>query len=348
MPRVIGIDPGTVSLDVCGLVDGRVDLDVTLPTAEALADPERFIMTLTAAGRPDLVAGPSAYGLPLTPAKDASDADLRLAFLAGPDETGGIGGLRRFARQLGASGLPVVYTPGVIHLDTVPAHRKLNRVDLGTADKVAVAALAIEQQHQRTGRPLDNISLIVLELGGAFTAAVAVHRGQIVDGLGGTSGPIGWQAAGALDGEVAYLAGGPIDKAMLFQGGVETVARSGPGGRLIAIEAYLEGAAKAVHLLRSSAPEADEVVVSGRAAADGDLLERLGGVLTGVATVRPLAGFAVAAKQGAQGAALIADGLAGGRCAPLVRHLRIREAGGSVLDHLHVISPEAARRRLAG
>lgn len=348
MPRVIGIDPGTVSLDVCGLVDGRVDLDLTIPTAEALADPERFIQTLTASGRPDLVAGPSGYGLPLTPAASVSQADLRLAFLAGPDETGGIGGLRRFARQLGASGLPVVYTPGVIHLDTVPVYRKLNRVDMGTADKVAVAALAIERQHQRTGLPFDQISLIVLELGGAFTAAVAVHRGQIVDGLGGTSGPIGWQAAGALDGEVAYLAGGPIDKALLFQGGVETVARSGSGGRLIAIEAYLEGAAKAVHLLRSSAPAADQVLVSGRAAADGDLLERLRGMLTGVATVRPLAGFAVATKQGAQGAALIADGLAGGRCAPLVQHLRIREAGGSVLDHLHVISPEVARRRLEG
>jgi predicted butyrate kinase (DUF1464 family) len=348
MPRVIGIDPGTVSLDVCGLVDGRVDLDLTFPTAEALADPERFLETLTASGRPDLVAGPSGYGLPLTPAAEASEADLRLAFLAGPEESGGIGGLRRLARQLGASGLPVVYTPGVIHLDTVPVHRKLNRVDLGTADKVAVAALAVEQQHQRTGRPLHQISLIVLELGGAFTAGVAVHRGQIVDGLGGSSGPIGWQAAGALDGEVAYLAGGAIDKALLFQGGVETVARSGPGGRLIAIEAYLEGAAKAVHLLRSSAPEAEEVLVSGRAAADGDLLERLGGMLTGVATVRPLAGFAVAAKQGAQGAALIADGLAGGRCAALVRHLRIREAAGTVLDHLHVISPETARRRLAG
>jgi predicted butyrate kinase (DUF1464 family) len=348
MPRVIGIDPGTVSLDVCGLVDGRVDLDLSIPTAEALADPERFIQTLTASGRPDLVAGPSGYGLPLTPAASVSQADLRLAFLAGPDETGGIGGLRRFARQLGASGLPVVYTPGVIHLDTVPVYRKINRVDMGTADKVAVAALAIERQHQRTGLPFDQISIIVLELGGAFTAAVAVHRGQIVDGLGGTSGPIGWQAAGALDGEVAYLAGGPIDKALLFQGGVETVARSGSGGRLIAIEAYLEGAAKAVHLLRSSAPAADEVLVSGRAAADGDLLERLGGMLTGVATVRPLAGFAVATKQGAQGAALIADGLAGGRCAPLVQHLRIRQAGGSVLDHLHVISPEAARRRLEG
>ena len=347
MPRVIGIDPGTVSLDVCGLSGGRVDLDLTLPTEEALADPERFVATLTAGGPPDLIAGPSGYGLPLTPAAHVSEEDLRLAFLAQPGEAGGIGGLRRFARMLGTSGLPVVFTPGVIHLDTVPAHRKLNRIDLGTADKLAVAALAIEQQHQRTGRPLEEISLIVLELGGAFTAAVAVHRGQVVDGLGGTSGPIGWKAAGALDGEVVYLAGGAIDKAFLFQGGVETVAQSGPGGRLNAIEAYLEGAAKAVHLLRCSAPAADEVLVSGRAAADADLIDRLAGMLTGVATVRPLAGFAVAAKQGAQGAALLADGLAGGRCAPLVEHLRIREASGSVLDHLHVISPEVARRRLA-
>jgi predicted butyrate kinase (DUF1464 family) len=346
MPRVIGIDPGTVSLDVCGLADGRVYLDLTLSTADALADPDRFIATLTAGGRPGLVAGPSGYGLPLRRAADVTETELRLAFLAGPDESGGIGGLRRFARRLGESDLPVVYTPGVIHLDTVPAHRKLNRIDLGTADKLCVAALAIEQEHERTGRPLEAVSLIVLELGGAFTAAVAVRQGQIVDGVGGTSGPIGWRAAGALDGEVAYLAG-RIDKGMLFTGGVETVMRHARGGRKLAIEAYIEGAVKAVHQLRTSAPEADDVVVSGRAAADRDLLERLGSALAGVATVRPLPGFATTAKQGAQGAAILADGLAGGRHAALVERLRIREAGGSILDHLHVITPAAAERRLS-
>ena len=79
MPRVIGIDPGTVSLDLCGLDDGRLFLDRSLPTAEALADPARFVAELEAAGPLDLVAGPSGYGLPLTRVQDATEEDLRLA-----------------------------------------------------------------------------------------------------------------------------------------------------------------------------------------------------------------------------------------------------------------------------
>jgi predicted butyrate kinase (DUF1464 family) len=62
--------------------------------------------------------------------------------------------------------------------------------------------------------------------------------------------------------------------------------------------------------------------------------------------VRRLEGFALVAKQGAQGAALLADGLAGGRQEALVQRLRIREARGTVLDHLHVITQATARRRL--
>ena len=109
--------------------------------------------------------------------------------------------------MLAASGLPVVYTPGVIHLDTVPAHRKLNRIDLGTADKVAVTHSRSPTNPNASPAPAAETSFILLELGGAFSAGVAVSDGRIVDGMGGTSGPIGWRAAGALDGEVAYLAG---------------------------------------------------------------------------------------------------------------------------------------------
>jgi len=345
MTRAVGIDPGTVSIDVCGMADGQLYLDRSWPTDEALAHPDGFIEFLTQSGPPDLIAGPSGYGLPLLRAAEATEADLRLAFLAAPEEPGGITGLRTLAKRLSATGLPVVYLPGVIHLDTVPDHRKINRVDLGTADKLCAAVLGIHDQSQRLGCSWAEVSFILIELGGAFTAAVAVERGRIVDGIGGTSGPIGWRAAGALDGEVAFLAG-RISKAALFQGGVSSLMQRDPAEGSTAMEAYREGAAKAVRQLRCSAPSAREILLSGRNAAKPELLQWLTQDLADLGTVRVLTGFAARAKQGAQGAAVLADGLAGGTHADLVSRLRIREAKGTVLDHLVFIPPEAARKRL--
>ncbi len=65
MTRVVGIDPGTLSSDVCGMVDGRLYLDRSWPTADALADPAGFVELLTTSGMPDLIVGPSGYGLPV-------------------------------------------------------------------------------------------------------------------------------------------------------------------------------------------------------------------------------------------------------------------------------------------
>src|SRR2546427_109411 len=100
MPRDIGIGPGQVSIDLCGLEDGTVFLDRSFPTAAALSDPGAFLAVLTDAGPTDLIAGPSGYGLPLTRAQEATEEDLRLAFLAAEGEVGGIGGLRALVRAL--------------------------------------------------------------------------------------------------------------------------------------------------------------------------------------------------------------------------------------------------------
>lgn len=345
MPRVVGIDPGTVSLDICGLDDGRLFLDASWPTGNAVADPDGLAREIAASGPLDVVVGPSGYGLPVTPAATASDDDLRLAFLSRPGDPGGIAGIGRLARSLGQSGLPMVFIPGIVHLDTVPRHRKLNRVDLGTADKVSATALAIAEQSTRRDRRLVDVSLILVELGGAFNAGIAVHRGQIVDGVGGTAGPIGWRSSGAWDGEVAFLAG-EVTKAALFQGGVETVLGRDSGERETAIEAYVEGIVRMVAQLLCSAPDADEVMLSGRRAADPEILRRICDRLAGPRRVRPLAGFASVAKEGAQGAALIADGLAGGTHGDLVERLRLRHAAGTALDNLFVITPDTARSRL--
>src|SRR5690348_2779724 len=98
VPRVIGIDPGTVSIDLCGIDDGRLFLDQSYSTRLALADPAFIVRQLESYAPLDLIAGPSGYGLPLRRARDLTDADIRLAFLAPEGETGGIGGLRSLAR----------------------------------------------------------------------------------------------------------------------------------------------------------------------------------------------------------------------------------------------------------
>ncbi len=341
----MGIDPGTLSIDVCGIADGQIYLDRSWPTAEALSDSTAFLELLTGPGSPELVVAPSGYGLPLRAARDASEEDLTLAFLAPPGETGGIGGLRKLARALATSGLPVVYLPGVIHFDTVPRHRKLNRIDLGTVDKVCAAVLGIQGQCTRLGREPEEVSFIMIEMGGAFTAGVCVERGQITDGVGGTSGSIGWKAAGALDGEVAFLAGG-ITKAALFQGGVSSLLERAPALSRVAVDAYVEGIVKTVRQLHCSAPSADEILLSGRNAADGEIRHRIASQLADLGTVRVLTGSAKQAKQGAEGAALLADGLAGGTNRRLVDRLRVREASGTALDNLLFITPDTARQRL--
>lgn len=346
MPRVIGIDLGTVSVDLCGLDDGRVFLARSLPTADVSADPARLLDLVAAQAPVDLVVGPSGYGLPLTRAADLIGDDIQLASLAidgdQPGGGGGIGGFRRLLHACVESALPIVLTPGVVHLATVPPHRKVNRVDMGTADKVCAVALAIAQESRRTGQPPDLTSFLFLELGGAFSAAVAVRDGQIVDGAGGTAGPMGQHAAGALDGEVAFLAG-QVTKAMLFGGGARTLDPDD------ADDAFADSAAKAVAAMAVSAPGVRTIVLSGRLADDEALRLALVARLTpvlGELTIVRLEGFAPGVKQGAQGAALVADGLAGGAHAALVARLGIRDAWGTVLDHLRVIDPDDARRRL--
>jgi predicted butyrate kinase (DUF1464 family) len=90
------------------------------------------------------------------------------------------------------------------------------------------------------------------------------------------------------------------------------------------------------------------VIVSGRFARIASVRDELTQRLSAVAAppVHVLTGFAAVALQAAQGAALIADGLAGGTSTALVEALGIREASGTVLDYLHVITPAAARARL--
>jgi predicted butyrate kinase (DUF1464 family) len=347
MPLVAGVDPGTVSFDLCVLQDGEPVVERVFDTGSVSEHPGPLLQTLACHGPYELVYGPSGYGLPLVAAANIGARELAEMVLVRPDEAGadtGIGGMRTLLRDLAASGLPVVFGPGVIHLPSVPRHRKYNRIDLGTADKVCAAAYAIVDQSRRLAIEPAETSMILLELGGSFSAALAVAGGQIVDGMGGSSGPLGVRAAGALDGELAYLLGPALSKRTLYSGGaldptgtldlsdLETLWVS--PGQAEGWTALVEAAAKAVRALLVSVPEPREIIVSGRLGRLPELIATLDSALGDAAPVVAL--VPPVASTAAHGAALLADALAGGPHVELAEALRLRECGGTVLDYLRV------------
>ena len=324
--RVAGCDPGTSSLDLVVLENGLVSDQHRFSPQELQADSTAPVRWLAEREPLAVIAGPSGYGLPLVAAKDCTDREIALLALVRRDERGvhqGVAGFSALLRALCASSLRVVFLPGVIHLPTVPEHRKINRIDLGTPDKLCVAALALAT---RAVDPTAYRACIV-ELGSAFTACVAIEGGRIVDGLGGTSGPCGWASGGAWDGELAYLLS-PLRKGDLFAGGASFVPDAAIGRRM-----FLERLLTAVAGLRAVTPF-EEIVLSGRLLErEPTLADDVAATLGAVGRVARLASLPGAwVKQAAQGAAIVADGLAGGRYAALVERLRLREAAGTVLD----------------
>jgi predicted butyrate kinase (DUF1464 family) len=335
--RVAGTDPGTSSLDVVILEDGVVGDQCRFTPDQLQTDPSSPVRWLSERGPFDLIAGPSGYGLPLVRAADCTERDLALMTLVRPDERGpddarrqGVLGFASLVRELRASNLPVVFLPGVIHLPTVLEHRKINRIDLGTADKLCVAALVLAQRPLRLGMELGEYYGCVVELGSAFTACLVLSKGRVVDGLGGTSGPPGWRGGGAWDGELAYLLS-PLQKRDLFASGAGSVPDGSTGRRW-----FREALVKAVAGLQA-VTKFDEVVLSGRLLeSEPELAEQAAldlSLLSRVIALPSLPGAWV--KHAAQGAAILADGVAGGTYAPLVEHLELKSAGGTVLDWLH-------------
>jgi predicted butyrate kinase (DUF1464 family) len=347
MPRVAGVDPGTVSFDLCVLHDGEAVLEQVFESRSLSEDSGPLLQALERHGPFDLIYGPSGYGLPLVAAADVGEQELALMVLVRPDESradAGVGGLRSLLRALARSGLPIVFGPGVIHLPSVPAHRKFNRIDLGTADKVCAAAYAIVDQARRRQIAVGETTMVLLELGGAFSAALAVADGQIVDGMGGTSGPPGVRAAGALDGELAYLLAPALTKQTLFTGGAIDPVGALETADLASMwsspahadgwAALIEGATKAVRCLLVSVPAPHEIVVSGRLARLSELVAALAASLRDTAPVVTL--IPGRASSAAYGGALLADALAGGPNAALADVLRLRESAGTALDHVRV------------
>ncbi len=382
--RVVGIDPGTMSMDLLGFVDEssgiRVFLDEAIPRDLVTRNPRVVVERVEEAARSigglDAVVAPSGYGLPLMRAQEATECDIREATFVTREDVERrlrIIGLREVMRMFSGSGLPAWFTPGVVHLPTVPPWRKANRIDMGTADKLFTVAAALANLLDEGVKPGD-VSAIVVEVGYAYTAAMGVEAGAVVDGVGGTSGFTGYLGMGFMDAELAYALAAVeprFSKTRLFEGGaayipgghdprdlegfVERGLRGEPGYRE-ALEALVEGVLKDIAVLLVSVDRPRWVFLSGRwvriPSFRGHLearIERLLSRLGVDAEVRLVESPGRVAKQAAFGAAVIADGLAGGRYSEIVEALRIRESRGSIFDHILLPGvPDELRREFRG
>jgi predicted butyrate kinase (DUF1464 family) len=355
MVRVVGIDPGTRSFDLCGIDDGTVFLDVAIPSTQIAENPGSVIDVLKSVMPLDVVVAPSGYGLPLTHISKIGQREHFLTILVRSNdlEISVLKGLRKLVNMLKDEGFNAYLIPGVVHMSTVPEYRKVNKIDMGTADKLCCAILGIHDQSQHFGIPYGQTSFILVEMGFGYNAMIAVENGEIVDGIGGTTGGLGFLTLGAMDGELAYLLG-EFSKDTLFQGGAAYIAGGGsitPEALALgtdadrmkktALDALIDSTVKSVAAMTVSVKHCREILVSGRISRVEKIYEMVQDRLTRFGKVRKIGRFAKVAKEAAQGAALVADGLAGGRFRELLEVTKIREASGTVLDHIYL--PNASR-----
>ena len=344
--KALGIDPGTSSFDFCCLDDRTTSAvyEASVPTSVVAKSPESLLGVVKEA-EADVIVGPSAMGLPVTHLSEMTDLKLAQATLGKNTEVDIA--IRRFIKMLQGLNLNVFFIPSVIQLPTVPLHRKLNKVDMGTADKTCISALALWDYAKRHGREYRDANIVVTELGFGFNAIMALEHGKLIDGIGGTifPGP-GYLTIGAMDLEIIHTLGS-FTEAELGCGGIAYAA-----GNLMPPEEYAElhedekiatawssleeGIVKAVAMeLTVFEDKPEEILLSGRLTRVPRLYSSLVKSLGRYAIpVRKLEGYAAKSKEAAQGAALIASGLAGGPYSGLVDVLELRGAKGTVLDYI--------------
>ncbi len=347
--------------------DGSVIIDVAIPRDEITKGAKLVLEKLREAqervGKIDAIVGPSGYGMHLKKASEATDEDIAMAtFVTEADikRRLKIIGLRELMLLLrNANDLNTWFTQGVIHLRTVPKYRKANKIDMGTSDKILSVVLAVKDQAERLKIPYNKTSFILVEIGFGYTSAIAVTNGQIIDAMAGTAGFPSFLGMGFLDSEVAYALSHTEDdfsKQLLFAGGVASVSKIDPSkpleefiknaksnpqikeGYNLMLESIIKDVAS---LLPSITP--NEVILSGRFIKIPEFLATLKGKLsdffgkTGLkVNIQILQGNAKVTKQAAEGAAVLANGIAGGKYKQLVDAMRLRESEGTVFSNLYL------------
>ena len=351
MFRVIGIDPGSLSWDFFGLNNDKIILDTSIPSKELIKEPQKAIAIIKSVERIDLMVAPSGFGLPLKSVDDLTEKDIHYTLLKfKEEEKEKLLGLGEVLRLIKAEKIPGIIVPGVKHLPTVPRYRKINKIDMGTADKLCTAVTGIRDQIESLQISPQETNFIMVEIGYGFTAVLAVEKGQVIDGIGG-SNIMGFKACGSLDGELAYLIKN-VKKKNIYKGGVSYIAgyedlsleeimllAERDDQTKVALEAYISSLKKAVYAISSSFTNRSniiEILLAGRGANLTYLREKVISNLKDIAPVRVMKTYSHLSKRAAQGAAFIANGLLDGEFKQIIDNLRLKEATGSILDDIYI------------
>ncbi len=341
--RILGIDPGTISFDLCLLDNRDIKFEESIPSGMVAERPEDMAEKCQSL-KPDVIIAPSGYGLPNRRLNEISEREMfELTLVREGERVAVLDGMKKFFAIIKETELETLFLPGVIHLPTVPRWRKFNKIDMGTADKLCIGALSVEMVSQKKGVTYSEVEHIVVELGGGYNCTLTIERGRIINGIGGTlfPGP-SFMNSGAMDGEIAYLLR-DFEKSLLFQGGTSYLTDSEnlpiegftKQSYPEAFNAFVEGILFAVCSQRSLL-ENREIYLSGRLTKYKNIynpvkvcLEKLG------YTVSLLPVLSNRSKAAAQGYAIVGNGICGGCYEPLVKHMMIDKAEGSVTDHVY-------------
>ncbi len=349
--KALGIDPGTGSFDFFGMDGEKVILDTTIPVPQVSDNPKVLLDTVRSVLPLDIIVGPSGYGLPVTPIKNMGERELNLMV---PDDKSIplYDGIRMVLRLMKAEGWPVYFTPGVIHLPTVPSYRKANKMDMGTADKVCCTILAMRDQAEYLNIDYSETSFILAEIGFAFNAVMGVTKGKIVDGLGGTAGGPGFITLGAMDSELAVRLG-KFPGVVLFTGGAkdasdkvdltpEEMAKN-PQRYAASWNMMLESILKGVAAMTMAVENPREILLSGRLSRIPEIAETLTEHLSRYGKVRLVNRKARVAKEAAEGAYILGEGLMGGKYKGIIESMELKKAKGTMFDNILIKGAEVAR-----
>ena len=309
----LGIDHGTGSWKLALMEGPRV---LTLQRFQDWTQLEPALEETARHHRDLPIVLPSGFGIPLKRIQEVDGQDLfEMTLRRGDPREKGLG---QFLQKLRSSDFHAYCIPSVKLLPSVPVHRKMNQIDMGTTDKLCAVAFMLHRQ-VALGGSLEAQNFLTLEVGEAFKALVVVQGGRVVDGLGGTAGKMGPRARGAIDGELACLTSFSKDK--VYSGGaLDIETRYGQYGH----DAFWEGIEKEIVLFLNYYG-LRRIFLAGRR--KEAVIERLGTRYALELVVENGEGF-----EAALGAAILANGITGGEFRGLVDHLGVRDARERVLD----------------